>query len=185
MRPLQFFQITSPHGDGNTTILVCLNPLVICFNSSFLHGMSLPMLSMIRKAGKMTLIFNQDKYKELLVKYQPKVIRNEEENERALVIVEQLMHCVNRSLEENELYDLLITLIEKFEQEYYSPGSASTPHSMLLFLMEQNNTKESDLVYIIGSQNVVSEVVNGQREISKAQAKALGDFFQVDPGVFM
>jgi HTH-type transcriptional regulator/antitoxin HigA len=133
----------------------------------------------------MILIFNQDKYKELLIKYQPKMIRNEEENERALAIVEELMHRSNRSPEENELYDLLITLIEKFEQEHYSPGSASTPNSMLLFLMEQKDAKESDLVNIIGSQGVVAEVVNGQREISTGQAKALGDFFQVDPGVFI
>jgi HTH-type transcriptional regulator / antitoxin HigA len=133
----------------------------------------------------MTLTFNQDKYKELLAKYQPKVIRNEEENEKALTIVEELMHCKNRSPEENELYELLITLIEKFEQEYYSPGKASTPHSMLLFLMEQKDIKQSDLVKVIGSKGVVSEVVNGKREISKAQAKALGDFFQVDPGLFI
>lgn len=51
------------------------------------------------------------------------LIRNEEENEKALAIVEELMHRQNRSLEENELYDLLITLIEKFEQEYYSPST--------------------------------------------------------------
>ena len=133
----------------------------------------------------MTLTFNSHKYQELLIKYQPKIIRTEAENEKALAIVEELMHRSNRSPEENELYDLLITLIEKFEQEYYSPGSASTPRSMLLFLMEQKDIKQSDLVGVIGSKGIVSEVVNGLREISKAQAKALGEFFKVDPGLFI
>jgi HTH-type transcriptional regulator / antitoxin HigA len=133
----------------------------------------------------MTLIFNQEKYQELLVKYQPKIIRTETENEKALAIVEQLMHQENRSPEEDELYDLLITLIEKFEREYYSPGDNSSPRSMLLFLMEQKGIKQSDLVGVIGSKGIVSEVVNGKREISKAQAKTLGDFFQVDPGLFI
>ncbi|MBW4669843.1 MAG: transcriptional regulator [Cyanomargarita calcarea GSE-NOS-MK-12-04C] len=133
----------------------------------------------------MTLIFNPEKYQELLVKYQPKIIRTEEENEKALAIVEKLMHQPNRSLEEDELYALLITIIEKFEQEYYSPGDDSTPRSMLLFLMEQRGIKQSNLVGVIGSKGIVSEVVNGKREISKAQAKALGDFFKVDPGVFI
>ena len=32
-----------------------------------------------------------------------------------------------------------IVLIEKFEGDFYRPGSASTPHSMLLFLMEQQD----------------------------------------------
>jgi len=133
----------------------------------------------------MTLIFNSQKYRELLVEYQPKIIRTEEENEKALAIVEKLMHQQSRSLEEDELYDLLITLIDKFEKEYYSPGNSSTPRSMLLFLMEQRDIKQSNLVGVIGSKGIVSEVVNGKQEISKAQAKALGDFFQVDAGVFI
>ena len=63
----------------------------------------------------MTLTLNPDKYIQLLVQYQPKLIKTEAENERALAIVEDLMHRQNRSLEENELYELLIALIEKFE----------------------------------------------------------------------
>lgn len=111
-------------------------------------------------------------------------IRNEEENEKALGIVEELMHRSNRTIEENELYELLIILIEKFEQEHYFPGQASTPHCMLLFLMEQKEIKQSELVDVIGSKKIVSELVNGKREISKVQAKALGDFFQVDFSLF-
>ena len=133
----------------------------------------------------MTLTFNSEKYNELLVKYQPKLIKTEEDNEKALAIVEELMHRPNRSLEENELYELLITLIEKFEQEYYNPSKVTTPHSLLLFLMEQRDIKQSDLIGIIGSKGVISEVVNGKREISKAQAKALGDYFHVDAGLFI
>jgi HTH-type transcriptional regulator/antitoxin HigA len=133
----------------------------------------------------MTLIFNREKYQELLVKYEPKIIRTEADNQKALAIVEKLMHQKNRSPEEEELYDLMITLIEKFEQEYYSPGHTSNPRSMLIFLMEQKCLKQSDLVGIIGSKGIVSEVVNGNREISKTQAKALGNFFQVDPGIFI
>lgn len=132
----------------------------------------------------MTLIFNQEKYKELLIQYQPKVIRNEEENEKALAIVEKLMHTKNRTPEENELYDLLITLVEKFEKEYYSPGEASTPHSMLLFLMEQKEVKESDLVEVLGSQDLFGEVISGKQEISKVHAEALGKFFNVDSSLF-
>ena len=133
----------------------------------------------------MTLTFNSEKYNELLVKYQPKLIKTEEDNEKALAIVEELMHRPNRSPEENELYELLITLIERFEQEYYNPSKVTTPHSLLLFLMEQRDIKQSDLVGIIGSKGVISEVVNGKREISKAQAKALGDYFHVDAGLFI
>ncbi|MEW6492100.1 MAG: transcriptional regulator [Cyanobacteriota bacterium] len=133
----------------------------------------------------MTLTFNSEKYSQLLVRYQPKLIKTEEENERALSIVEELMHSPNRSPEENELYELLITLIEKFEREFYSPGSASTPHSMLIFLMEQQNVKQEDLIGVIGSEEVVTEVIKGKREMTQEQAQTIGKFFKVEPSLFI
>jgi len=51
--------------------------------------------------------------------------------------------------------------------------------------MEENGMRQTDLVGIIGSRGVVSEVVNGKRTISKSQAKSLGDFFHVDPSLFI
>jgi HTH-type transcriptional regulator / antitoxin HigA len=133
----------------------------------------------------MTLTFNPNRYSKLLSQYQPKLIRTEDENEQALAIAEELMHRPNRSLEENELYDLLIILIEKFEQEYYLPGASSTPHSMLLFLMEQRNLQASDLVEIFGSEEIAADMIAHRAELSKDQIKALGLFFQVDPGLFL
>lgn len=132
----------------------------------------------------MTLTFSTEKYSELLVKYQPKLIKTEDENEKALAIVEELMHLQNRTPEQEALYELLIVLIEKFERDFYRPGSASTPHSMLLFLMEQQGVKPKDLVKVVGSEEVVLELVNGGGEISDKQAKMLGHFFKVDASVF-
>lgn len=133
----------------------------------------------------MTVTFNSDKYKDLLAQYQPKLIRTEEENEKALAIVEELMHRPNRSPEEDEVYELLIFLIEKFEQDDYSPGAASTPHSMLLFLMEQRNIQSDDLAELLGLNDLVSEVINGQRNLNQEEAKVLGQFFHVEPELFL
>ncbi|CCQ70249.1 hypothetical protein CWATWH0402_443, partial [Crocosphaera watsonii WH 0402] len=67
----------------------------------------------------MTLTFNQDKYKQLLTQYQPKLIRTEAENEEALLVIEDLMNRPQRTPEEDELYELLVFLVEKFETEFY------------------------------------------------------------------
>ena len=40
----------------------------------------------------MTLTFDPIHYSELLFQYQPKIIKTEAENEKALSLVEQLMH---------------------------------------------------------------------------------------------
>jgi HTH-type transcriptional regulator / antitoxin HigA len=52
-------------------------------------------------------------------------------------------------------------------------------------LVLQRELKQKDLVPVFGSQGVASEVLNGKRSISKAQAKALGDFFHVSPALFL
>ena len=133
----------------------------------------------------MTLTFNSNTYGELLSQYQPKLIRTEAENEAALAIVQTLIHRAERSPEENELFALLLTLIEKFEQEHYLPGADSTPRSRLLFLMEQRQLKSADLSGLLGSEDAIAAIMSGDREMSTFQAKALGAFFHVDPGLFI
>jgi HTH-type transcriptional regulator / antitoxin HigA len=81
----------------------------------------------------MTLTFNRDKYKELLSEYQPKIIKTAVENEEALTIVEQLMHLQDRTPEQDAIYELLVVLIERFEQEFYKPNSESNPERCWLF----------------------------------------------------
>ena len=52
-------------------------------------------------------------------------------------------------------------------------------------LLEENNLQQEDLVEILGSRGVISEIINGERKINKAQAKALAKFFNVDVGLFI
>jgi HTH-type transcriptional regulator/antitoxin HigA len=50
--------------------------------------------------------------------------------------------------------------------------------------MEEHNLKQSDLSEI-GSQGVVSEILNGKRTLNVAQIKALSKRFKVSPAVFI
>jgi len=126
------------------------------------------------------------KYGALLLETLPAIIETEEQNERYLAIVEKLMRKgeENLSPEENTLLDLLVHLIEDFETRYYQPENA-TPLEVLHFLMESNGLKQVDLVPIFGSKGITSEVINGKRGISKANAKALGEFFNISPAAFI
>ncbi|MGH2414413.1 MAG: helix-turn-helix domain-containing protein [Microcystaceae cyanobacterium] len=132
----------------------------------------------------MTLTFNPESYAALLVKYQPKAIATEEEHETALALAQELEHRPNRTPEEEALLELLVILIEKFESEHY-PIPERTPHAILVHLMEANKIKQQDLVGVIGSRKVVSEVVNSERNLSQAQAQALAKFFSVDISLFV
>jgi len=56
-------------------------------------------------------------------------------------------------------------------------------YRVLQTLMENRRVKQAGLLPIFGSRGVASEVFNGKRAISKAQAKKLGKFFGVSPAV--
>ncbi len=131
----------------------------------------------------MTLTFNPEKYKELLTAYLPKLIKTEAENEQALAVVEDLMHR-ERSPEENELYQLLITLIEKFEQEYYQPHQPNNPQSMLLFLLEESDKTKADLQAVLDSDTLVDNILNGNQKITPELAQKLGIFLNVEASLF-
>jgi len=139
---------------------------------------------MTRASGKMILTFDQDAYRNLLAQVAPKVIETEQEYDRALAEAERLTFAKNRTPEEKALHKLLVTLIEAYEEQNY-PMDQATPHQILQHIMESSGTRQADLVGVIGSSGVVSEVVNGKRFISKAQAKALGDYFQISPALFI
>ncbi|RCJ35264.1 hypothetical protein A6769_19470 [Nostoc punctiforme NIES-2108] len=132
----------------------------------------------------MTLTFNPDKYKELLTAYLPKFIKSQAENEQALGIVGDLMHR-ERTPEEEEFYQLLITLIEKFEQEYYQPSQQNNLTSMLLFILEESERSRDDLVSFLGTENLVDNILNEQEKINTEQARKLGKFFHVESSLFI
>ncbi|MEG3898380.1 MULTISPECIES: transcriptional regulator [unclassified Microcoleus] len=132
----------------------------------------------------MILTFDRVTYSNLLAEIAPKAIESEEEYDRLLAVAERLTFAKNRTPEERALYKLLVTLIEVYETENY-PMDKSEPHEILQHIMESSGTRQADLVGIIGSSGVVSEVVNGKRAISKAQAKALGDYFKISPSLFI
>ena len=116
--------------------------------------------------------------------YQPKLIKTEAENEQALVLIEQLMNLPNRSPEQEAIYELLIILVEKFEQEFYQPIQESNPGSMLSFLMDQRDLQPIDLLSIFGSEAAVEDVINGRSSIDRSIANQLAELFHVDPSLF-
>jgi HTH-type transcriptional regulator/antitoxin HigA len=141
---------------------------------------------MTETGGKMIVIAEIDprKYAKLLSKSLPSVIETEEENQRALAQVDELMSRKKLTPEEEKLLNLLVTLIENFEDRHY-PLNASTPHGILIELMEAKNIRQKDLIPIFGSRGRVSEAVNGKREISKVQARNLAEFFRVSVELFI
>lgn len=130
-------------------------------------------------------MFNKKIYGELLADVLPTVIETEAECRRVEKIVGELLKMGdNLSPEQDKLLDLLSDLIEVYEDKVY-PIEDASPFEMLKFLMRENDLKQSDLLHVFGSSGIASEVVNGKRSISKAQAKKLAEFFKVSVEMFI
>jgi HTH-type transcriptional regulator / antitoxin HigA len=123
-------------------------------------------------------------YTALLAKIPPRVIRSEVQNEEYIAALYELEQRHRRWTEaERELADLLTLLIEDFEERNYRLPKAS-PLQVIAFLMEQHGLKQKDLVDVFGTPSIVSEVMNGKRELNKEQIRRLSERFAVSPELF-
>ena len=133
-----------------------------------------------------TVDLDTRRYGRLLARALPTVIKSEDENNRMLAIIEDLMAKGEDNLtpEEDALLELLVDLVHDFEEKYY-PLRSSPPHQMVAFLLEQRGLKPSDLWPVVGSKGRVSEILSGKRAISKDQAKKLAAYFHVGVDLFL
>jgi HTH-type transcriptional regulator/antitoxin HigA len=81
------------------------------------------------------------------------------------------------------LLDTLGTLVHVYEEEHYPVPNAAGAE-VLRFLMEEHGLSQSDLPEV-GSQGVVSEIVNGKRELNVRQIRLLAEKFKVSSAVFV
>ena len=77
--------------------------------------------------------------------------------------------------ESHPLGDLAATLgelIGDYDDTHY-PAKNVAPSEMLRFLMDQHRLKQADLADELSSQGIVSELLNGKRELNLRQMRAL------------
>ncbi len=112
-------------------------------------------------------------------------IRNEREYNAAVKRMNDLLDEIGTN-EKHPLYSLLDTLgtlIHAYEEKHF-PIPNSSGAEVLRFIMEERGLTQSDLPEV-GSQGVVSEVLNGKRELNIRQIRALANKFKVSPAAFV
>jgi HTH-type transcriptional regulator / antitoxin HigA len=142
---------------------------------------------MVAIRGQKTEKVKISQYAELLTEYQPTVIKTEKENEVALAKLDRLISKGEENWNKAEagIFELLSTLVEKFEDEAYPLGKLTSPADSLRVLMEERSLKQTDLAEIFGGQSVVSDVLKGKREINGRQAKQLAETYHYPVQVFL
>jgi len=100
-----------------------------------------------------------------------KVIKTEEDYQKALSRIDVLMDAAPNTPEGDEL-ELLVTLIELFEDKNHTICMPDAIEA-IKFRMEQLNLNQQALVPFIGNKSKVSEILNKKRPISLSMMRAL------------
>lgn len=136
---------------------------------------------------------DENKYGKLLAEHRPRLIETPEEHERLLTLAETFMEKGDvLSAEEEHLLALIVLLVEAYEthgseeddEEAESPQTAPSPHDTLRRLMTSKGIDLHDIADIFGNPHIAREVFEGQRPISRSQARQLAKFFRVPEKLF-
>jgi HTH-type transcriptional regulator / antitoxin HigA len=128
-----------------------------------------------------TMIEVSEKY--ALEASSPTAITSERQHEEYLAVLDKLASKERPTGEEEKYAEVLMTLIEAYEEEHHAIPDAS-PVEVLRALMEGNGLRQKDLAPIFGTESIVSEVLRKKRELNKAHIEKLSKRFGVSPAVF-
>ncbi|MCA9870966.1 MAG: transcriptional regulator [Anaerolineae bacterium] len=112
-------------------------------------------------------------------------IGNESDYDGAVETLNDLLDEVG-SDENHPLYgllDTLGTLVHAYEEDH-QPMPTASGADMLQFFMQEHDLAQGDLPEV-GSQGVLSEILNGKRDLNVRQIHVLSQRFRVSPAIFI
>jgi HTH-type transcriptional regulator / antitoxin HigA len=122
-------------------------------------------------------------YGALLSETKPEVVSGEQQNKVYIERLEKLTSQETVSPAEAKLIALLTVLVEEYETRHY-PVPDAGPLDIIRHLMDAHNLRQKDLVDVFGTESIVSDVLNGKRDLAKEHIRRLSTRFHVSPSVF-
>jgi HTH-type transcriptional regulator/antitoxin HigA len=113
----------------------------------------------------------------------PAPITSERQHDEYLSVLDKLASRNNPTSEEEKYAEVLMTLIEAYEEDRHAIPDAP-PVEVLRTLMDANDLRQKDLVPIFGTESIVSEVLHKKRALNKSHIEKLSKRFRVSPAVF-
>jgi HTH-type transcriptional regulator/antitoxin HigA len=131
-----------------------------------------------------------DDYLDLVRRFPLRPIRKEAEYDRAIEILKGLVSRADRpglTAGESDYADALGQFVDVYEQANYRiEHELKTPIERLKYLIEQQGMNTTDLGELLGSgPGQASLILNGKRELSKANIRTLADRFKVSAALFL
>ena len=93
------------------------------------------------------------------------ILKSESEHASAVARLEEIFDSKSGEHTFKEA-ELLVMLIERYEEEQEEEFQEPDPIEVIKFRMEQNNMKSKDLAIIVGGKSKASEVLNKKRRLT-------------------
>ena len=119
-------------------------------------------------------------YEELLQEIVPRPVSSERAYNRALKQIEHLMRKPKKTRAEDDMIELLATLVEQYEVRQGHTDPEMSPRDRLAGLLEARQLTQTELSRMANvPRTAINEVLGGKRAISKTNAMRLASFFGV------
>ena len=112
-----------------------------------------------------------------------KLIKTEKEYNKALERLSEIFDAKPITKQGQEA-ELLALLIENYEEEHYKIESPD-PITAIQIRMEEMQLKQKDLIGVVGSKGIVSEVLNRKRRLTVRMIRNLAEKLKITPAVLI
>jgi HTH-type transcriptional regulator/antitoxin HigA len=124
-------------------------------------------------------------YLKLIRRFPLRPLRSDEDLNQATEIAEALDFRADLTPEERDYLDVLVTLIERYEDANHPIADVSGVDA-LRSLIEFRDVSQSEVARGAGiADSVLSEILHGKRPMGLKTIEALAGYFRVDPGLFI
>jgi HTH-type transcriptional regulator / antitoxin HigA len=126
---------------------------------------------------------NSSAYIELLKIFPPRPITAEEELIATQKAIDSLLHKGELTSDEHDYLNVLGTLVYEYEQTL-EPIPDIYGIELLKALIEEFDLRQKDLVPIVKTNSIVSDVFHEKRQLTTEHIQKLAEFFSVSQAVF-
>lgn len=123
-------------------------------------------------------------YIQLITTFPPRPITNDDELIATQNRINFILDSKPLTQDDRDYLQVLGTLVYDYEEKH-EPMPLLKGVKLLKALINEDNIKETDLAPLFGDELIVSEVINGKRELSASQIKKLAEFFHISPAAFL
>jgi len=125
-----------------------------------------------------------DKYIQLLQKFPPRTITNDQQLEATQEVIDSLLDRTELTPEESDYLNVLGTLVFDYEQKNETIADIYGVE-LLKVLIAERNLRQKDLIPVFKTESIVSDILNGKQQLTVRHIQELAQFFNLSPAVFL